>query len=51
MFAFNPAGGSFVNLIDRSRRPIGTPLDGSADKKSLKLIWEPVSPEKESKIF
>ena len=38
MFAFSPEGGSFVNFIDRSRRPIGTPSEGSADKNNLKLI-------------
>lgn len=51
MLALRPAGGSLVNLIDLSKIPIGTPVDGSADRKSLKLMWEPVSPEKESKIF
>ena len=51
MLAFNPDGGSFVSLIDLSRRPIGTPSEGSADKNNLKLICEPVSPEKESNIF
>ena len=35
MLAFNPAGGSFVSLIDLSKIPIGTLLEGSADKKSL----------------
>lgn len=28
IFAFNPAGGSYVNLIDLSNIPIGTNLDG-----------------------
>ena len=51
MLAFSPAGGSFVSLMDLSKRPIGTPSEGSADKKSLKLMCEPVSPEKESRIF
>ncbi len=37
MFAFNPVGGSFVNLIDLSKIPIGIPKLGSADKKSLKF--------------
>jgi hypothetical protein len=51
IFAFKPDGGSFVSLIDRSNKPIGTPFEGSADKNSLKLMCEPVSPEKESRIF
>lgn len=38
ILAFSPAGGSFVSLIDLSSRPIGTSIEGSADKKSLKLI-------------
>ena len=37
--------------MDLSNIPIGTPVDGSADKSNLKLIWEPVSPENESRIF
>lgn len=52
MLAFNPVGGSFVSLIDLSRIPIGTPREGSADRKSLKLGLPPeVSPENESRIF
>lgn len=52
MLALIPEGGSFVNLIDRSKIPIGIPVDGSDDKSSLKLIWDPpVSPENESNIF
>jgi hypothetical protein len=31
----SPVGGSLVNLIDLSRREIGIPAEGSADKKSL----------------
>lgn len=38
MLALSPAGGSLVSLIERSRRPIGTPVEGSADKNNLKLI-------------
>jgi len=41
MLALNPAGGSFVSLIDLSKIPIGTPVEGSADKKSLKLLFPP----------
>lgn len=37
MLAFNPVGGSFVNLIDLSKIPIGIPVDGSADKNNLKF--------------
>lgn len=52
MLALSPVGGSFVSLIDLSKIPIGTPLDGSADKKSLKLGLPPeLSPENESRIF
>lgn len=51
MFALIPEGGSLVSLIDLSKIPIGIPVDGSADNSNLKLICEPVSPEKESKIF
>lgn len=51
MFALIPDGGSFVNLIDLSKIPIGIPVEGSADNNNLKLICEPVSPENESKIF
>jgi hypothetical protein len=51
MFALSPAGGSLVNLMERSNKPIGTPREGSADKNNLKLTCEPVSPEKESRIF
>lgn len=51
IFALRPAGGSFVNFIERSNKPIGTPCEGSADKNSLKLTCEPVSPENESRIF
>lgn len=51
MFALRPAGGSFVNLIDLSKRPIGTPCEGSAERNNLKLTWDPVSPENESRIF
>lgn len=52
IFAFRPAGGSLVNLMDLSRRPIGTPWEGSADRNNLKFVWDaPVSPEKESRIF
>ena len=35
ILAFNPAGGSLVNLIDLSKIPIGTFLEGSADKNNL----------------
>jgi len=41
MFAFNPVAGSLVNLIDLSKIPIGTSIDGSADKKSLNLSLPP----------
>ena len=51
ILAFIPDGGSFVSLIDLSKIPIGIPVEGSADNNNLKLICEPVSPEKESKIF
>lgn len=51
MLALMPDGGSLVSLIDRSRMPIGIPADGSADNNNLKLMCEPVSPEKESNIF
>jgi hypothetical protein len=51
MFALMPDGGSFVSLIDLSKIPIGIPSEGSAESRSLKLICEPVSPEKESNIF
>lgn len=52
MFALSPAGGSFVSLIDLSKIPIGTPVEGSADNNNLKLAWDPpVSPVNESKIF
>jgi hypothetical protein len=51
MLALIPEGGSFVSLIDLSKIPIGIPVEGSADKSNLKLMCEPVSPEKESKIF
>ena len=37
MLAFNPVGGSFVNLIDLSKIPIGIPVEGSADKNNLKF--------------
>ena len=37
IFAFKPFGGSFVNLIDLSKIPIGIPNDGSADKNNLKF--------------
>ena len=52
MLAFIPDGGSLVNLMDRSKIPIGTPVEGSAERSSLKLMWDPpVSPEKAFKIF
>lgn len=52
IFAFIPEGGSFVNLMDLSNIPMGTPVEGSADSKRRKLMCDPpVSPEKESKIF
>jgi hypothetical protein len=52
MLAFIPDGGSLVNLIDLSRIPMGTPYEGSDERRSLKLICDPpVSPEKESRIF
>lgn len=52
MLALKPAGGSFVNLIDLSNKPIGIPLDGSADKNNLNLgLPPPYSPVNESKIF
>jgi hypothetical protein len=51
ILALIPDGGSFVNLIDLSKIPIGIPVDGYADNNNLKLICEPVSPENESKIF
>ena len=52
MFALIPEGGSLVSLMDLSKIPIGTPVEGSADSNNLKLICDPpVSPEKESKIF
>ena len=38
MFAFKPDGGSFVSFIDLSKRPIGTPSEGSADKNNLKFM-------------
>jgi len=34
IFGLRPAGGSWVNLIDLSKIPIGIPVEGSADKKS-----------------
>jgi hypothetical protein len=52
MFARRPAGGSFVNLIDLSRIPIGIPSDGSADKNNLNFgLPPPASPVKLSRIF
>ncbi len=51
MLALIPDGGSLVNLIERSKIPIGTPVDGYADNNNLKLMWDPVSPENESRIF
>ena len=52
MLAFIPEGGSLVNLIDLSKIPIGTPVDGYEDSNNLKFIWDPpVSPEKASRIF
>ncbi len=51
MLALIPDGGSLVSLIDRSRIPMGIPVEGSADSNSLKLMCDPVSPEKESRIF
>lgn len=38
MLALIPEGGSLVNLIDRSKIPIGISVDGSDDKSNLKLI-------------
>ena len=52
MLALIPAGGSLVSLIDLSRIPMGTPYEGSAERRSLKFMCDPpVSPEKESRIF
>lgn len=51
MLALMPEGGSLVNLIDLSNIPIGIPVEGSAESNNLKFIWEPVSPENESRIF
>lgn len=52
MLALIPEGGSLVNLIERSKIPIGTPDDGSAESSRRKLMCDPpVSPEKESNIF
>ena len=52
MLALIPEGGSLVSLIDRSNMPIGTPVEGSAESRRRKLMWDPpVSPEKESRIF
>lgn len=52
IFALKPAGGSLVNLMDLSKRPMGIPPEGSADKNSLNLGFPPpYSPVKESKIF
>ena len=52
MLAFIPEGGSLVNLIDRSKIPIGIPSEGYEERSNLKLIWDPpVYPEKESNIF
>jgi hypothetical protein len=41
IFYFIPCGGSFVNLIDLSRRPTGIAFDGSEVRKSLKLGLDP----------
>lgn len=38
MLALIPDGGSLVSLIERSRIPIGTPVDGSADRSRRKLM-------------
>lgn len=52
MLALIPDGGSLVSLMDLSKIPMGTPVEGYADSKSLKLMWDPpVSPENESNIF
>jgi hypothetical protein len=52
MFALIPEGGSLVSLMDLSRMPIGTPVEGYADSSSLKFMCDPpVSPENESNIF
>lgn len=52
ILALKPAGGSFVNLIDLSNKPIGIPVDGSADKNNLNLgLPPPYSPVNESNIF
>lgn len=37
MFALKPVGGSFVNLMDLSKIPIGTPVEGSALRNNLNL--------------
>jgi hypothetical protein len=52
ILALSPVGGSLVSLMDLSRIPMGTPLEGSDERKSLKLGFPPEdSPEKESRIF
>ena len=52
MFALIPEGGSLVSLIDLSKIPIGTPVEGYAERRSLKFICDPpVYPEKASRIF
>ena len=52
MLALIPEGGSLVSLMDLSKIPIGTPVEGYDDKSNLKLMWDPpVSPENESNIF
>jgi hypothetical protein len=49
-FYFRPCGGSFVNLIDLSRRPIGIEFAGSEDTNNLKLGFDP-SAAKPSSFF
>ena len=52
IFALNPVGGSFVNLMDLSRIPIGIAVDGFADKRSLKFgDPDPVLAWKNSNYF
>jgi len=52
MLALRPEGGSFVSLIDLSRIPIGTPLDGSAERNNLNYAFPPpASPPNPSRIF
>ena len=38
IFAFIPDGGSLVSLIDLSKIPIGTPVDGYEDNNNLKFM-------------